>query len=278
MQHEISILIVADDHPIVRQGLRLAIEADPQLKVVAEASDGRIGPRAHRTLHPQVAVLDIEMPDIDGFAVAREIRDAAAARSRSSSSPSIATEGFFTEALRLGAKGYVLKDSAVTDIVSGIRAVAAGEHYTSPALTSYLVRRQSPGRAARRTPGLDDLTPAERRVLELIAGLQDQPRDRRSAARQLPHGAGASHQHLREARSAREPRADEIRPRSPDAPLRQRYDRLAKAAQGRTGNAHSARCPLSRDACTVATAEGGTFRSRSGWSFSSSMTTPRYGG
>jgi DNA-binding NarL/FixJ family response regulator len=63
----------------------------------------------------------------------------------------------------------VLKDSAVTDIVSGIRAVAAGQHFTSPALTSYLVKHRTMGTAPRGTPGIDDLTPTERRVLELIA-------------------------------------------------------------------------------------------------------------
>jgi DNA-binding NarL/FixJ family response regulator len=166
MQHEISVLI-ADDHPIVRQGLRLAIEADPQLKVVAEASNGRMALSHVERLHPRVAVIDIEMPDIDGFAVAREI----VARQLAVEIVFLTvyrTEGFFTEALRLGAKGYVLKDSAVTDIVSGIRAVAAGEHFTSPALTSYLVRRQT-RTAPRVTPGLDELTPAELRVLELVA-------------------------------------------------------------------------------------------------------------
>jgi DNA-binding NarL/FixJ family response regulator len=166
MQHEISVLI-ADDHPIVRQGLRLAIEADPQLKVVAEASNGKSALAYVEKLRPQVAVIDIEMPDIDGFAVAREV----GARRLPVEIVFLTvygTEGFFTEALRLGAKGYVLKDSAVTDIVSGIRAVAAGEHFTSPALISYLVRRQT-RIAPRVAPGLDDLTPAELRVLELVA-------------------------------------------------------------------------------------------------------------
>jgi DNA-binding NarL/FixJ family response regulator len=166
MQPEISVLI-ADDHPIVRQGLRLAIEADPQLKVVAEASNGRMALAHLERLHPQVAVIDIEMPDTDGFAVAREV----VARRLAVGIVFLTvyrTEGFFTEALRLGAKGYVLKDSAVTDIVSSIRAVAAGEHFTSPALTSYLVRRQT-RTVSSVTPGLDALTPAELRVLELVA-------------------------------------------------------------------------------------------------------------
>jgi DNA-binding NarL/FixJ family response regulator len=167
MSREIT-LIVADDHPIVRQGLRTAIEADSQLKILAEASDGRAAIEQIQTLHPQIAVVDIDMPDLDGFAVAREVR----ARRLPVEIVFLTVyrdEGFFNEALRLGTKGYVLKDSAVTDIVSGIRAVGAGEHFTSPALISYLVKGRRAGAASRAIPGIDDLSATERRVVELIA-------------------------------------------------------------------------------------------------------------
>ena len=166
MQPPIRILI-ADDHPIVRQGLRQVIEADPRLTVVADASNGRAALEQIQALRPLIAVLDIDMPELDGFAVAREIR----ARQLPVEVIFLTVyrePGFFEEALRLGTKGYVLKDSAVTDIVSSITAVAAGEHYTSPALTSYLVRR---GKGAPDTPrsGLQELTQTERRILALIA-------------------------------------------------------------------------------------------------------------
>jgi DNA-binding NarL/FixJ family response regulator len=167
MQREIT-LIVADDHPIVRQGLRTAIEADPQLQILAEASDGRAAIEQIQLLHPRIAVLDIDMPDLNGFGVAREVH----ARHLPVEIIFLTVyrdEGFFNEALRLGTKGYVLKDSAVTDIVSGIRAVAAGQHFTSPALISYLVRGRRGGAVPRVTPGIDDLSAAERRVVELIA-------------------------------------------------------------------------------------------------------------
>jgi DNA-binding NarL/FixJ family response regulator len=166
MPGEIRILI-ADDHPIVRQGLRQAIEADPQLKVVGETDNGRAALERLETLKPRIAVLDIDMPEMDGFAVAREIR----ARGLAVDVIFLTVyrdEGFFNEALRLGTKGYVLKDSAVTDIVSSIRAVARGDHFTSPALTSYLVKRRT-GASDGRGPGLEDLTPTERQVLGLIA-------------------------------------------------------------------------------------------------------------
>lgn len=166
MDTSIRILIV-DDHPIVRDGLRQAIAADPGLVVVAEASSGQDALEAIEAHRPDIVVLDIDMPVMDGFGVARAIRE----REISVEIVFLTVyrdEGFFNEALRLGARGYVLKDAATTDIVSGIRAVAAGRHFTSPALTSYLVARHEPALNATR-PGLHVLTPAERRVLSLLA-------------------------------------------------------------------------------------------------------------
>jgi len=162
-------LIIADDHPIVRQGLRQAIEADAALKVLTEAGDGRAALEAIEKYQPQVAVLDIDMPLMDGFAVARAVRE-----KKLNVEMVFLTiqrdEDMVNEAVNLGVKGYVLKDSALTDIVSCIKSVARGQHYASSALTSYLIKRSS--RAAALTEektGIKDLTPTERRVLKLIA-------------------------------------------------------------------------------------------------------------
>jgi DNA-binding NarL/FixJ family response regulator len=178
MESDVRILL-ADDHPIVRQGLRRVIDEEPNLQVVAEASDGRAALELIETTRPRIAVLDIDMPVLNGFDVARAVRDR-----RLPVSIIFLTvyreESFFDQALRLGAKGYVLKDSAVTDIVSGIRAVAAGEHYTSPAMTSYLMTKRRGVRPTGDAPvtlstrgsrrdALGGLTPTERRVLMLIA-------------------------------------------------------------------------------------------------------------
>ena len=168
METEIKV-VIADDHPLVRDGLRRALEATANLKLVAEAGDGQTALDRILALKPDVAVLDIDMPALDGFAVARTLRE------KGSTTALIfltihRDEDFFNEALDLGAQGYVLKDSAATDIVTGIKAVTAGEHFTSPAMTSYLINRTR--RAAdfrRRKPSLNDLTPTERRVLQLIA-------------------------------------------------------------------------------------------------------------
>jgi DNA-binding NarL/FixJ family response regulator len=168
MNTEIRILL-ADDHPLLRQGLRQAVEAEPRFKVVAEAGDGRAALEQIRKLKPDIAVIDINMPQLDGFAVARAIRDEqlpveivflTVYRERT----------FFNQALELGAKGYVLKDSAVTDIVTGLRAVVAGEHFTSPAMTSYLINRGRPAAPQENLSArINSLTPTERRILKLIA-------------------------------------------------------------------------------------------------------------
>ncbi|MPY89696.1 MAG: response regulator [Luteitalea sp.] len=162
-------VVIADDHPIFRHGLRQIIEADPHLTVVAEASDGQQAYRALAELGPAVAVLDLTMPLKDGFEVARAARDA-----RLPTALVFLTmhkdEHYLKAALEVGAKGYVLKDSAVSEIVGCIRAVAAGQEYISPALSSLLIRRSKDAdMLARERPVLDRLTPTERRILKLIA-------------------------------------------------------------------------------------------------------------
>lgn len=165
MSNEITVLI-ADDHPIFRKGLREIITAEPSLKLVAEMEDGERALQAIRTHSPQVAVLDVDMPQKDGITVARTIKE--------ENLPVAVVlltmhrnERFFNAALDLGVQGYVLKDSAVSEIVSAIHAVSAGRRFVTPLLTDYLLnRRQTPSEAH---TGLSTLTDAERRVLKLIA-------------------------------------------------------------------------------------------------------------
>lgn len=166
MNPEISI-ILADDHPFIRQGLRATIEREANMKVLAEAGDGRRAVELIQTLRPRVAILDIDMPELDGFAVARSVRQQKLALEIIFLTIH-REEEFFNRALELDAKGYVTKDSAVTDIVSGICAVANGQHYVSPALASFLVsqRRQTSVTPAQ---GLTSLSPTERKIMKLIA-------------------------------------------------------------------------------------------------------------
>jgi len=168
MTNQIKILI-ADDHPVFRQGLRQIIETDPQLKVIAEAGDGEQALARLQEKTVDVAMLDLSMPLKDGFAVAR------AARELRLSVPLIfltmhKDEHYLHAALDLGVKGYVLKDSATVEIVNCIKAVIAGHEYVSPSLTSFLIRRGSRSAAlVEERPALEQLTPTERRVLKLVA-------------------------------------------------------------------------------------------------------------
>jgi len=167
MPAEITVLI-ADDHPIVRKGLRQVIESDPQLKIVAEAGDGQSALDQIEQLEPDVAVLDLDMPGKGGFEVVREMR-----KSRFATEVIMVTvhgeEDLFNEAMNLAVKGYVLKDTAVSDIIAGIKSVAAGRHFISPQLSAYLINRSARGaRLAAAKPSIADLTPTERKILRLI--------------------------------------------------------------------------------------------------------------
>jgi DNA-binding NarL/FixJ family response regulator len=168
MKTEIRVLI-ADDHPIFRQGLRGVIEADGTLAVVAEACDGEIALEQIQSLRPQVAVLDMEMPNKGGLDVMRAIHE-----KRLPVAVIFLTmhkdERFFNAAINSGAKGYVLKESAVNDIISAIKAVAADQDYISPQLSAHLLNRRARKESlGEQKPGLATLTPAERQVLRLIA-------------------------------------------------------------------------------------------------------------
>ena len=168
MNSEIRI-VIADDHPVVRHGLKEMIETDSMLRVVAEAGDGRHALEIIERLKPDVAVLDLDMPEMDGFAVVREIQ-----RKNLAVEIIVLTihreEELFQEAMDLGVRGYVLKDSATTDIISSIRSAAARQPYISPQLSTFLLnRRRRADALATRKPGLESLTTMERRILKLIA-------------------------------------------------------------------------------------------------------------
>jgi DNA-binding NarL/FixJ family response regulator len=168
MPDEIRI-VVADDHPLVRKGLLQVIESEPTLRVVGEADNGAAAFDQIELLSPQIAVLDIDMPKLDGFAVMRQIQS-----KRIRVDVAFLTihggEDMFHAAMDLGAKGYILKESALIEIVNGLLAIAAGKYYVSPALTTYLLTRHRSAKAfAAGHPGINSLAPAERRILLLIA-------------------------------------------------------------------------------------------------------------
>ena len=162
-------ILIADDHPIFRRGLRLMIEADPLLQVVAEADNGESALRSILEHQPDVVVLDIDMPPPDGLTVARRLRD-----QRMIAETIFLTmhkdEALFNAALDLGVKGFIVKDGAANEIVGCIKAVTAGQSFFSPTLSGHLLsRRNRADGLASHLPSINDLTASERRILLLIA-------------------------------------------------------------------------------------------------------------
>jgi DNA-binding NarL/FixJ family response regulator len=171
MRSGITVLI-ADDHPIFRTGLRQVIETDPAVRVVAEAGNGDEALATIQSVGPDVAVLDIDMPGCDGLDVARALRDR-----RSATRVIFLTlhtdAWFLSAALDAGVHGYVPKESAATEIAGAIRSVHAGQQYVSPVLSSLLITRSRRADAlAKELPALDALTPTEMKVLKLVAEIK----------------------------------------------------------------------------------------------------------
>jgi DNA-binding NarL/FixJ family response regulator len=161
--------MLADDHGVVRKGLRFLLAAEPSIEVVAEAGDGRQAVRAAEENHPRVVVMDIAMPLLNGIDAATQILK---------KDPSIGVimlsmysdEEYLLRALSAGAKGYLLKDSAEDEIVRAVQTVASGKTFFSPAIThalleDYVRRLQQTGE--RDSYGL--LTDRERELLQLLA-------------------------------------------------------------------------------------------------------------
>ncbi len=154
-------VVLADDHPVVRDGLAALLSSLSGIEVVGTAGTGREAVRAAVTLAPDVLVLDIQMPDLEGVAAAREIGRAA---------PSVGLlmltmfddDDSVRAALRAGARGYVLKGAGQHDIVRAIHAVAAGDAILAPGVARVL------GDPPRTADPFPDLTPRERQVLELL--------------------------------------------------------------------------------------------------------------
>jgi two-component system, NarL family, nitrate/nitrite response regulator NarL len=161
-------ILIADDHPLMRKGLRLSVEEDPGLKVVGEASDGDAALSLITKLHPDVALLDIEMPKLDGLGVAREVVK------RGLKTEIIfltlhSNQDLFRSAMDLGCKGYILKDSAVQEVVAGIHAVASGRPFISSAITADLLQSRNQSDLQSTHALTHKLTPTELRILRLIA-------------------------------------------------------------------------------------------------------------
>jgi DNA-binding NarL/FixJ family response regulator len=158
-----------DDHPVFRRGLREVIEEGSHFQIVAEASDGEEALRLILAAKPGIAVVDIDMPRLNGLEMVRAIRKLELP---------VATifltvykeEDMFNAAMDLGVKAYVPKENATDDILAALESVSRGESFVSPSMLEIKTRRSNRVQQLLLSkPQIDDLTPAERRVLKLIA-------------------------------------------------------------------------------------------------------------
>jgi len=162
-------IVLADDHTVMRNGLRLLLERQPNLRVVGEAADGRQAVALSESANPDVVIMDIGMPNLNGIEAARQIvnrnpRTAIAILSMHSD------ESYVIRALKAGARAYLLKDSAEADLLAAVRALTEGKSFFSPAISKILVEdymRQLESRGAEDTYEL--LTNREREILQLLA-------------------------------------------------------------------------------------------------------------
>ncbi|MGH2507027.1 MAG: response regulator transcription factor, partial [Ktedonobacteraceae bacterium] len=170
-------VLLADDHDILRQGLKMLLSLQPEIEVVGEARTGREAVEQTLALHPDVVVLDISMPDMDGLEACKQIRLHA-----SSTSVLILTmhesEEYFFHALRVGAAGYLVKKAAPTDLHLAITSVACGGAFLYPGLARALIRAYlatplpnttTPGQATQLAAELRVLSPRELEILKLVA-------------------------------------------------------------------------------------------------------------
>jgi DNA-binding NarL/FixJ family response regulator len=163
-------VLLVDDQPLLRTGFRLILENEPDIVVVGEAGDGAAGVRLARQERPDVVLMDIRMPVLDGVAATRELSTVDGVRVLMLTTFNV--DEYVVEALRAGASGFLLKDVRASDLVEAVRVVAAGEALVAPAVTRRLLERflRHLPAADQTTPAaLDCLTEREVQVLELVA-------------------------------------------------------------------------------------------------------------
>jgi len=162
-------VLLADDHTLIRAGLRLVVEQQPEFTVVGEAADGRQAVALAESLKPDIVVMDIGMPGLNGIEACRQIRESLPDTQVVMLSMH-SDEGYVLRALKAGARAYLLKDSAEADLARAIRAASEGKSFFSPAVGKVLLEDYM--RKLQRTGAEDSydlLTPREREILQLVA-------------------------------------------------------------------------------------------------------------
>jgi two-component system, NarL family, response regulator NreC len=165
--HQTSI-VLADDHQVVRQGLRALLEAEPDFNIVGDAGDGLGAISLVERLKPDVLLVDLMMPGLNGQEVTRRVRKLSPT-TRTVVLSMHASEPYVMEALRNGAAGYVLKDASCADLIHAVREVIAGRRYLSPPLTERAIDAYQEKAKAATLSRYDMLTTREREILQLVA-------------------------------------------------------------------------------------------------------------
>ena len=160
-------ILLADDHHMMRQGLRMLLEAEEDFRVVAEAGDGREASRLAERFTPDVLIVDVMMPGLNGLEVTRQVVQRSP-RTRVIMLSMYSNEAYVLEALRNGAAGYVLKEASATDLIQAVREVVAGRRYLSPPLSEHAIEAYVQKAQDEFRP-YEALTTREREVLQLAA-------------------------------------------------------------------------------------------------------------
>lgn len=163
-------VLLVDDDELMRAGLRAVLASAPTIEVVGEATTGRHAVERARALAPEVVLMDVRMPDLDGISATRQLL-ATMPEVRVVILTTFEQDDYIFDAIDAGASGFLLKRTRPEDLIAGVHAVAAGDSLLSPSVTRTVISRLAGQRAVRRPDGrIDELTPREREVLELIAG------------------------------------------------------------------------------------------------------------
>ena len=163
-------VLIVDDEDLMRAGLTELLTADPEIEIIGQASTGREAVAQARRLAPDVVLMDVRMPDLDGIAATREL-SLAAPSARVLILTTFGQDDYVFGALRAGASGFLLKRTRPEDLIAAVHTIAAGDALLSPSVTRRVIDRmaQQPTPELADQTKLDDLTPRERQVLELIA-------------------------------------------------------------------------------------------------------------
>jgi len=162
-------ILIADDHKIVSAGLKALLEAQPDMKIVAQAANGREAVKFAHQQKPDMVIMDVAMPDLNGLEAVRQILSANP-RIKVIALSMHSDRRYVTGMLSAGASGYILKHCAFEELVQAIHTVLANQVYLSPAIAGIVVKELTQSKTSRRRqPASQELTPREREVLQLIA-------------------------------------------------------------------------------------------------------------